>query len=121
VQPELVDTGKLQLELEAPAVRRLGAAVDQGAGPYHGAEQSEVTVALQKVDQDFSRPRDRAAARIAAGTGLPARRPAREAVEPTCCRQEQPSPAALETLAIAAYMQRHQGRDRGIRGVTPTR
>ena len=119
MQPELVDTGKLQLELEALLFVASEPLSIKELARITGAEQSEVTVALQKVDQDFSR-RGIVLREIAGGYRFASAPAAREAVEAYLLPPKNNlSPAALETLAIAAYMQPvTKGEIEGIRGVS---
>jgi chromosome segregation and condensation protein ScpB len=54
VQPELVDTGKLQRDLEALLFVASEALSIKALAKLTGAEESEVTVALQKIDEEFA-------------------------------------------------------------------
>ena len=54
MQPELVDTGKLQREIEALLFVASEALSIKELAKLTGAEQSDVTVALQKIDADFA-------------------------------------------------------------------
>ena len=83
-----------------------------------GAEQSEVTVALQKIDEEFAH-RGVVLREIAGGYRFASAPGAREAVEAYLMPPKTNlSPAALETLAIVAYMQpATKGEIEGIRGV----
>ena len=84
-----------------------------------GAEQSEVTVALQKIDEDFAH-RGIVLREIAGGYRLASAPDAREAVEAYLMPPKTNlSPAALETLAIVAYTQPcTKGEIEEIRGVS---
>jgi segregation and condensation protein B len=119
VQPELVDTGKLQRELEALLFVASEPLSIKELARITGAEQSEVTVALQKIDQEFSH-RGIVLREIAGGYRFASAPAAREAVEAYLLPPKNNlSPAALETLAIAAYMQPvTKGEIEGIRGVS---
>jgi segregation and condensation protein B len=119
VQPELVDTGKLQRDLEALLFVASEALSIKELARITGAEQSEVTVALQKIDQEFSH-RGVVLREIAGGYRFASAPAAREAVEAYLLPPKNNlSPAALETLAIAAYMQPvTKGEIEGIRGVS---
>ncbi len=119
VQPELVDTGKLQRDLEALLFVASEALSIKQLAKLTGAEQSEVTVALQKIDEDFAL-RGVVLREIAGGYRFASAPAAREAVETYLLPPKTNlSPAALETLAICAYMQPvTKGEVEGIRGVS---
>jgi segregation and condensation protein B len=119
VQPELVDTGKLQRDLEALLFVASEALSIKQLAKLTGAEQSEVTVALQKIDQDFAH-RGVVLREIAGGYRFASAPAAREAVETYLLPPKTNlSPAALETLAICAYLQPvTKGEIEGIRGVS---
>ncbi len=119
MQPELVDTGKLQRDLEALLFVASEALSIKELARITGAEQSEVSVALQKIDQEFSH-RGVVLREIAGGYRFASSPAAREAVEAYLLpAKTNLSPAALETLAIAAYMQPvTKGEIEGIRGVS---
>ena len=119
MQPELVDTGKLQRELEALLFVASEALSIKELAKLTGAEQSEVTVALQRIDEEFSH-RGVVLREIAGGYRFASSPAAREAVEAYLMPPKNNlSPAALETLAIAAYMQPvTKGEIEGIRGVS---
>jgi segregation and condensation protein B len=84
-----------------------------------GAEQSEVTVALQQIDQEFAH-RGIVLREIAGGYRFASSPDAREAVEAYLLPPKTNlSPAALETLAIVAYTQpTTKGEIEEIRGVS---
>jgi segregation and condensation protein B len=119
VQPELVDTGKLQRELEALLFVASEALSIKQLAKLTGAEEAEVTLALQKVDEEFSH-RGVVLREIAGGYRFASSPGARDAVEAYLMPPKTNlSPAALETLAIAAYMQPvTKGEIEGIRGVS---
>ncbi|HTJ25924.1 MAG TPA: SMC-Scp complex subunit ScpB [Candidatus Limnocylindria bacterium] len=119
MQPELLETGSLQRDLEALLFVASEALSIKQLAKLTGAEESDVTVALQKIDEEFSH-RGVVLREIAGGYRFASSPAAREAVE----RYLMPpktnlSPAALETLAIVAYMQPvTRGEIEGIRGVS---
>lgn len=119
MQPELVDTGKLQREIEALLFVASEALSIKELAKLTGAEQSDVTVALQKIDADFAQ-RGVVLREIAGGYRFASAPAAREAVEAYLLPPKSNlSPAALETLAIAAYLQPvTKGDIEGIRGVS---
>ncbi|GAC1539560.1 MAG: hypothetical protein NVS3B10_04260 [Polyangiales bacterium] len=119
MQPELVDTGKLQRDLEALLFVASEALSIKELAKLTGAEQSEVTVALQRIDEDFTQ-RGVVLREIAGGYRFATSPAAREAVEAYLMPPKTNlSPAALETLAICAYMQPvTKGEIEGIRGVS---
>ena len=119
MQPELVDTGKLQRDLEALLFVASEALSIKELAKLTGAEQSEVTIALQKIDQEFAH-RGVVLREIAGGYRFASAPAAREAVEAYLMPPKSNlSPAALETLAIVAYMQPvTKGEIEGIRGVS---
>ena len=119
MQPELVDTGHLQRTIEALLFVASEALSIKTLAKLTGAEESEVTVALQKIDEDFAQ-RGVVLREIAGGYRFASSPEAREAVEAYLLPPKANlSPAALETLAIAAYMQPvTKGDIEGIRGVS---
>ena len=119
MQPELVDTGKLQRDVEALLFVASEALSIKTLAKLTGAEQSEVTVALQRIDEDFAH-RGVVLREIAGGYRFASAPAAREAVETYLLPPKTNlSPAALETLAICAYMQPvTKGEIEGIRGVS---
>jgi segregation and condensation protein B len=119
VQPELVDTGHLQRTIEALLFVASEALSIKELAKLTGAEQSAVTIALQKIDEDFVQ-RGIVLREIAGGYRFASSPDAREAVEAYLLPPKTNlSPAALETLAIAAYMQPVTKADiEGIRGVS---
>jgi len=119
MQPELVDTGHLQRTIEALLFVASEALSIKELAKLTGAEQSEVTVALQKIDQDFAQ-RGIVLREIAGGYRFASAPDAREAVEAYLLPPKTNlSPAALETLAIVAYTQPcTKGEVEEIRGVS---
>lgn len=119
MQPELVDTGKLQRDLEALLFVASEALSIKQLAKLTGAEESEVTVGLQKIDEEFAH-RGVVLREIAGGYRFASAPAAREAVEAYLMPPKTNlSPAALETLAIVAYMQPvTRGEIEGIRGVS---
>jgi segregation and condensation protein B len=119
VQPELVDTGKLQRDLEALLFVASEALSIKQLAKLTGAEESEVSLALQKVDEEFAH-RGVVLREIAGGYRFASSPTAREAVEAYLMPPKTNlSPAALETLAIVAYTQpTTKGDIEGIRGVS---
>ncbi len=119
MQPELVETGKLQRQIEALLFVASEALSIKELAKLTGAEQSDVTVALQKIDADFAY-RGVVLREIAGGYRFASAPAAREAVEAYLLPPKTNlSPAALETLAIAAYLQPvTKGDIEGIRGVS---
>lgn len=119
MQPELVDTGKLQRDLEALLFVASEALSIPKLAKLTGAEESEVTLALQKIDEEFAH-RGIVLREIAGGYRFASAPGAREAVEAYLMPPKTNlSPAALETLAIVAYTQpATKGDVEGIRGVS---
>jgi segregation and condensation protein B len=119
VQPELVDTGKLQRDLEALLFVCSEALSIKELAKLTGAEQSDVTVALQQIDADFAE-RGVVLREIAGGYRFASAPASRDVVEAYLLPPKTNlSPAALETLAIAAYLQPvTKGEIEGIRGVS---
>jgi len=119
MQPELLDTGYLQRTIEALLFVASEALSIKDLAKLTGAEQSEVTVALQKIDEEFAH-RGIVLREIAGGYRLASAPDAREAVEAYLMPPKTNlSPAALETLAIVAYTQPcTKGEIEDIRGVS---
>ena len=119
MQPELVDTGHLQRTIEALLFVASEALSIKTLAKLTGAEEAEVTLALQRIDEDFAH-RGIVLREIAGGYRFASSPDAREAVEAYLLPPKANlSPAALETLAIAAYMQPvTKGDIEGIRGVS---
>jgi segregation and condensation protein B len=105
MQAELIETGALQRALEAILFVASEALSIKALAKLTGAEESDVTLALQKIDQDFA-DRGIVLREIAGGYRFASSPAVREAVEAYLMPPKTNlSPAALETLAIAAYMQ----------------
>ncbi len=119
VQPELVDTGKLQRDLEALLFVTSEPLSIKQLAKVTGAEETSVGVALQKIDEEFAH-RGIVLREAAGGYRFASSPTAREAVEAYLLPPKTNlSAAALETLAIAAYMQPvTKGEIEGIRGVS---
>ncbi len=119
MQPELLDTGHLQRNIEALLFVASEALSIKELAKLTGAEQSEVTVALQRIDQEFAH-RGIELREIAGGYRFASSPEAREAVEAYLLPPKTNlSPAALETLAIVAYTQpTTKGEIEEIRGVS---
>jgi len=119
MQAELIDTGALQRSIEAILFVASEALSIKALAKLTGAEESDVTVALQKIDEDFSE-RGIVLREIAGGYRFASAPAVRDAVEAYLLPPKTNlSPAALETLAIVAYMQPStKGDIEGIRGVS---
>jgi segregation and condensation protein B len=119
MQPELLDTGHLQRTIEALLFVASEALSIKELSKLTGAEQSDVSVALQKIDEEFAH-RGIVLREIAGGYRLASAPDAREAVEAYLMPPKTNlSPAALETLAIVAYTQPcTKGEIEDIRGVS---
>lgn len=119
IQPELVETGHLQRNLEALLFVASEALSIKQLAKLTGAEESAVSVALQKIDEEFAQ-RGIVVREIAGGYRFASAPAARDAVEAYLMpAKTNLSPAALETLAIVAYMQPvTKGEVEGIRGVS---
>jgi segregation and condensation protein B len=119
VQPELVDTGKLQRDLEALLFVASESLSIKQLAKLTGAEEAEVSLALQRIDEEFAH-RGIVLREIAGGYRFASAPAAREAVEAYLMPPKTNlSPAALETLAIVAYTQpTTKGDIEGIRGVS---
>ncbi len=119
IQPELVETGKLQRDLEALLFVASEALSIKQLAKLTASEESAVTVALQKIDEEFAQ-RGIVVREIAGGYRFASAPAARDAVEAYLMPPKTNlSAAALETLAIVAYMQPvTKGEVEGIRGVS---
>jgi len=119
MQAELIETGALQRAIEAILFVASEALSIKVLAKLTGAEESDVTVALQKIDEAFA-DRGIVLREIAGGYRFASSPAVREAVEAYLMPPKTNlSPAALETLAIAAYMQPvTKGEIENIRGVS---
>jgi segregation and condensation protein B len=119
MQAELIETGALQRAIEAILFVASEALSIKALAKLTGAEESDVTVALQKIDEEFA-DRGIVLRGIAGGYRFASSPAVREAVEAYLLPPKTNlSPAALETLAIAAYMQPvTKGEIENIRGVS---
>jgi segregation and condensation protein B len=119
MQAELIETGALQRAIEAILFVASEALSIKALAKLTRAEESDVTVALQAIDADFSE-RGIVLREIAGGYRFASAPAVRDAVEAYLLPPKTNlSPAALETLAIVAYMQpTTKGDIEGIRGVS---
>jgi segregation and condensation protein B len=103
VQDELLDTGALQRNIEAVLFVASEALSIKTLAKLTGAEEADVTVALQRIDTEFAE-RGIVLREIAGGYRFASSPSARAAVETYLLPPKTNlSPAALETLAIVAY------------------
>ena len=103
VQEELIDTGGLQRNVEALLFVASEALSIKTLAKLTGAEEAEVTVALQRIDEEFAE-RGLVLREVAGGYRFASSPAARAAVEAYLLPPKTNlSPAALETLAIVAY------------------
>ena len=103
VQEELLDTGGLQRSIEAVLFVASEALSIKTLAKLTGAEESEVTVALQRIDEEFA-GRGLVLREVAGGYRFASSPAARAAVEAYLLPPKTNlSPAALESLAIVAY------------------
>ena len=103
VQEELLDTGALQRSIEAVLFVASEAISIKVLAKLTGAEEADVTVALQRIDADFAE-RGVVLREVAGGYRFATSPAARAAVEAYLLPPKTNlSPAALETLAIVAY------------------
>lgn len=118
-QTELLDTGALQRSIEAILFVASEAISIKTLAKLTGTEESAVTTALQKIDEHFAE-RGIVLREIAGGYRFASSPAARGAVEAYLMPPKTNlSPAALESLAIVAYMQPvTKGDIEGIRGVS---
>jgi len=103
VQGELLDTGAVQRNLEALLFVATEALSIKALAKLTGAEEADVTIALQRIDAEFAE-RGIVLREVAGGYRFatsPATRPAVEAY--LLPPKTNLSPAALESLAIVAY------------------
>jgi len=103
VQEELLETGALQCSIEAVLFVASEPISIKALAKLTGAEEADVTVALQRIDQDFA-ARGIVLREVAGGYRFASAPAARAAVEAYLLPPKNNlSPAALETLAIVAY------------------
>jgi segregation and condensation protein B len=103
VQEELLDTGGLQRSIEAVLFVASEAISIKALAKLTGAEEADVTVALQRIDEEFAE-RGIVLREVAGGYRFASSPAARAAVEAYLLPPKNNlSPAALETLAIVAY------------------
>jgi segregation and condensation protein B len=103
VQEELIDTGSLQRNIEAVLFVASEPLSIKTLAKLTGAEEAEVTVALQRIDEEFAE-RGLVLREVAGGYRFASSPAARVAVEAYLLPPKTNlSPAALETLAIVAY------------------
>lgn len=118
-QPELLETGALVRSIEALLFVAAESLSIKTLAKLTGGEESDVTVALQRIDAEYAE-RGIVLREIAGGYRFASSPSAREAVEAYLMPPKTNlSPAALETLAIVAYLQPVTRTDiEGIRGVS---
>jgi segregation and condensation protein B len=119
MQAELIDTGTLARAIEAVLFVASESLSIKTLAKLTHSEEAEVTVALQKIDADYA-TRGIVLREVAGGYRFATAPAARSVVEAYLMPPKTNlSPAALETLAIAAYMQPvTKGDIEGIRGVS---
>lgn len=103
VQSELIETGALQRTIEAVLFVASEALSIKRLAKLTGAEEADVTVALQRIDETFAE-RGMVLRQVAGGYRFASSPVARAVVEAYLLPpRTNLSPAALETLAIVAY------------------
>jgi segregation and condensation protein B len=103
VQEELIETGGLQRSIEAVLFVASEAISIKALAKLTGAEEADVTVALQRIDEEFAE-RGIVLREVAGGYRFASSPAARASVEAYLLPPKNNlSPAALETLAIVAY------------------
>lgn len=119
IQAELIDTGNLVRSIEAVLFVASEALSIKTLAKLTGAEEADVSLALARIDADYAE-RGIVLREIAGGYRFASAPAARSAVEAYLMPPKTNlSPAALETLAIVAYMQPvTKGDIEGIRGVS---
>jgi segregation and condensation protein B len=119
MQAELIGTGNLARSIEAVLFVASEALSIKMLAKLTGAEESDVSLALARIDADYAE-RGIVLREIAGGYRFASAPAARNAVEAYLMPPKTNlSPAALETLAIVAYMQPvTKGDIEGIRGVS---
>lgn len=118
-QAELIETGTLERSIEAVLFVATESLSIKSLAKLTGAEEAEVTVALQTIDEQYA-ARGIVLREVAGGYRFATAPTARAVVEAYLMPPKTNlSPAALETLAIVAYMQPvTKGDIEGIRGVS---
>jgi segregation and condensation protein B len=119
MQAELIDTGSLVRSIEAVLFVASEALSIKALAKLTGAEEADVSLALARIDADYAE-RGIVLREIAGGYRFASAPAARGAVEAYLMPPKTNlSPAALETLAIVAYLQPVTKADiEGIRGVS---
>lgn len=119
MQTELIETGTLQRSIEAVLFVASEALSIKTLAKLTGAEETEVARTLQQIAEDFG-DRGIVLREIAGGYRFASSPGAREVVEAYLLPPKTNlSPAALETLAIVAYMQPvTKSEVEGVRGVS---
>jgi len=119
MQAELIETGSLARSIEAILFVASEALSIKTLAKLTGAEEADVSVALQQIDADYAE-RGIVLRALAGGYRFASAPAARSAVEAYLMPPKTNlSPAALETLAIVAYLQPvTKGDIEGIRGVS---
>lgn len=119
MQAELIDTGNLVRSIEAVLFVASEALSIKALAKLTGAEEADVSLALARIDADYAE-RGIVLREIAGGYRFASAPAARSAVEAYLMPPKTNlSPAALETLAIVAYLQPVTKSDiEGIRGVS---
>ena len=103
VQEELIETGSLQRNIEAVLFVASEPISIKALAKLTGAEEADVTVALQHIDEEFAE-RGLVLREVAGGYRFASSPSARAAVEAYLLPPKTNlSPAALESLAIVAY------------------
>jgi segregation and condensation protein B len=103
VQEQLLETGSLQRSIEAVLFVANEALSIKTLAKLTGAEEADVTVALQRIDEEFAE-RGLVLREVAGGYRFASSPAARAAVEAYLLPPKTNlSPAALESLAIVAY------------------
>lgn len=119
MQTELIETGSLQRNLEAVLFVASEALSIKTLAKLTGSEETEVATALQQIAEEFG-DRGIVLREIAGGYRFASSPAARQVVEAYLLPPKTNlSPAALETLAIVAYMQPvTKSEVEGVRGVS---
>jgi segregation and condensation protein B len=119
MQAELIDTGSLARSIEAVLFVASEALSIKTLAKLTGAEEADVSLALARIDADYAE-RGIVLREIAGGYRFASAPAARSVVEAYLMPPKTNlSPAALETLAIVAYLQPvTKGDIEGIRGVS---